>query len=283
VTVRGTNERTSNALDRRTSVMNPLNLRGPEFLKLYTAMFALASIASLIIRAVLRRAGANDAAVPGREPKLDPFEMAYLSGGAARAVQAAVVSMVQRGCVRFRSDRDITAAQAPSRRPSPLELGVYTAAATDGEGTMSHVRRRCEAAAAQIEDRLMTEGLLLPPGTRGLMTLATIAMPLCVMILGVAKVCVGLSRGRPVSILVALLIASLVVIVMMASNLDSRRTTAGAALVRRQRDVSRDARENAYRLSGTDLTMAVAIFGPALLATVPDPASRRWAATTAPR
>src|SRR6476659_8010955 len=139
---------------------NPLNLRGPEFLKLYVLLFVGATIAAIVLRAILRRTISADDAVPDREPALDPFELAYFAGGPGRALQAAVVSLVQQGSVRFRSTRDVSAVRAPGNRASPLEAGVYAAASDEDEGTMSPARQRCESALRRIEDRLISDGLL---------------------------------------------------------------------------------------------------------------------------
>src|SRR5437588_12837497 len=71
--------------------MNPLDLRGPEFLLFYLFLIALTPIALMILR---RAAEAGDA------PKMelaDPYLIAYLRGGENETLRVAIVSLIDRG------------------------------------------------------------------------------------------------------------------------------------------------------------------------------------------
>src|SRR5262245_5447889 len=71
--------------------MNPIDLRGPEFLLFYFLLSLVVIIAIVYFR---RRAESGDA------PKIDlgdPYLVAYLRGGADEALRVAVISMIDRG------------------------------------------------------------------------------------------------------------------------------------------------------------------------------------------
>src|SRR5437867_12505860 len=105
---------------KRRIIMNPLNLSGPHFLRLYITLFTVAGIAALIVRELIRRA-ASSTRCSFTSPALDPFQMAYLAGGETRALQAGIVALVQKGSVKFRSAGDVRSAGAPPPGSSGLE------------------------------------------------------------------------------------------------------------------------------------------------------------------
>src|SRR5436305_9586003 len=115
---------------KRRMIMSPLNLSGPHFLRLYITLFTAAGIAALIVRELIRRAAASTrwSATP---PALDPFQMAYLAGGETRALQAAIVALVQKGSVKFRSPGDVRSTGEPPQDSSPLETAVHAAIEAD--------------------------------------------------------------------------------------------------------------------------------------------------------
>src|SRR5215203_2927012 len=75
--------------------MDPLELHGPDFLLLYFVLLLFATAIALLLRYALR----TPADALGRIPTLDPYEIAYLSGGSSRAIEAAAASLVRRGVV----------------------------------------------------------------------------------------------------------------------------------------------------------------------------------------
>ena len=118
--------------------MNPLNLSGPQFLKLYITLLAMAIVAALVLRELIRR-GSSAARWTSTPPRLDPFEMALLAGGQRRALQAAVVSLVQKGAVQFRSAGEVRATGESAHNPSMLEAAVMTAVKT-GPSSVAGIR-----------------------------------------------------------------------------------------------------------------------------------------------
>jgi uncharacterized protein (TIGR04222 family) len=258
---------------------NPLNLSGPQFLSFYLWSFLAATCGGLLLRTMLRR---DASAENFGEPQLDAIDVAYLAGGSGRAVQAAIVSLVQQDCLRFRSSSDIHAVTGCPRRPSLLERVVHSTAGKMEDGTtLFRIHRAASVVTRDIDDRLVSCGLLMPGGMRRLLALVTLGPPATIMLLGVAKFLVGISRDRPVGLLTLMLLASVAGLALLLC-LQPRTTAAGAALVRRQRALNDDARHHAYRFAGPELTLAVALFGPALLAGVRDPQLQGLARQLAP-
>src|SRR5262249_28981830 len=72
--------------------MNPFDWTGPEFLSFYIGILASAIIVALVVRWLLR--------TPDGEPTkealdLSPYEVAYLRGREAAAIDAALVQLIQ--------------------------------------------------------------------------------------------------------------------------------------------------------------------------------------------
>src|SRR6266545_2898404 len=71
--------------------MNPVDLRGPEFLLFYLILMVMTAAALVILRR---------AAESGAAPKTDladPYLIAYLRGGANEALRVALISLIDRG------------------------------------------------------------------------------------------------------------------------------------------------------------------------------------------
>ena len=74
-------------------MINPLDLRGPEFLLLYLLLLVAAGCAAVILRWALRLPADEPV---GEDVRLGPYEVAYLAGGEQLAADAAIASLVQR-------------------------------------------------------------------------------------------------------------------------------------------------------------------------------------------
>ncbi len=97
---------------------------------------------------------------------LDVYDVAYLAGGAARAVEAAVVALVESGRLRVRSPGELTVVSLVRRHP-------VEAAVLDAFGPVAHrsVETVCWRVAedlrlAGLAARLERAGLLAPAGRR---------------------------------------------------------------------------------------------------------------------
>lgn len=183
--------------------MNVLNLRGPEFLRLYFTLLAGATTAGLLLRWWLRQPGTDD--WPARrtpdEDELDPAEIAYLMGGPNGAADAAITRLVHEGTLKVKLGALALNGNLP-RGVGPVERAVYRAVAYNGDGRIRQVRQDAAAAAAEIGDALQSCGLVPTDGQSVLIRCVPMFAVLAVVVLGLVKCGVGASRGRPIGFLV---------------------------------------------------------------------------------
>jgi uncharacterized protein (TIGR04222 family) len=243
--------------------MNVLDLTGPEFLRFYLQMFALAGAAFLLLRYLLRRVPVP----PSRGHDPGPYEIAWLQGGVPGVVRAALASLYRRKLVALQ-DGLLVSSVAPAPRLLPIEAAVLGAL---GRGPMkpaqleARLTRDCEAIATRLE----RAGLALAGRRRRLLRLVpTLGLFVCLG-MGVAKLLVGVGRGRPVGLLIALLVLTAVAL-GAAMLVVPRRTAAGSRLLRKLRDRNAALRTTlrssaAAPLAAGDVALAVGLWGPAAL------------------
>ena len=102
----------------------------------------------------------------GTPADLDVYEVAYLAGGAARAVEAAVVALVESGRLRVRSPGELIVASLIRRHP--VEAAVLDAFGPAGHRSVETVCWRVaeDPRLAGLAARLEREGLLAPARRR---------------------------------------------------------------------------------------------------------------------
>src|SRR5262245_29287761 len=179
--------------------MNPFDLRGPEFLLFYF-LFSLAVIIAIFV--LRRRAESGDA------PRIDlgdPYLIAYLRGGADEALRVAVISLVDRGLLvmegrLIRRADEVTSEMAKN----PIEYEILKKFGDPGEEASifdaSSVLNdsSLKSALHPYLDKLERAGLMPDAATRS-SRLNRLLFGLAVLgVVGVVKIQIGLSLGRPV-------------------------------------------------------------------------------------
>ncbi|MFN0074888.1 MAG: TIGR04222 domain-containing membrane protein [Prosthecobacter sp.] len=254
------------------SELNVFDYRGEEFLKLYLVGFGLAFLLSLLI---LHNARSDRQERLSDEPLTDPYEIAFLGGGGRRMVDAALAALFTRGLLKLDTPKNgratIGAAlEGDTADLHPVEHQVWQALPTSGRAEVRHVRKALIPLTQAMQESLAERGLVfLPPQLTRLSWLVALPM-LLMLIAGVIKVCIGISRDKPVFFLIVCLFISVLVLCLRMS-LMKKRTVAGEALWHRlslRRRISplveRDGRHD---LDPTLAAMAVAIGGSTALAT----------------
>jgi uncharacterized protein (TIGR04222 family) len=251
--------------------MSILDLRGPEFLQSFFTLFLFLIGACAVFRWLM--AGPHHDH-PSHEPQLDPLEVAYLSGGARAAVGAAVASLVHRGALRVRGSappRLRVAADLADDVP-PLEAAVYGAAVTTHEPTIRQVRTAVAEEAERLSRRLEEYDFLLDPVRRTVCHVLPVVAMAALLALGVAKIAIGLSRGRPVLFLVFLCLLVTAAAAGFALRYP-RRTWRGTRLLNRLKRehaaLHATASVSPSRLGYADLALAFALYGPVVLSMGP--------------
>jgi len=112
---------------------NPLaTLDGPAFLVLYVSVIILLAIALSVARANSDRS--DDLNIPAIPPAPDPYEIAFLRGGANEVARVIIFSLIQKGFVEIVSEGKTSHLKQASLAPGPNGLSVIEQTALDWLG-----------------------------------------------------------------------------------------------------------------------------------------------------
>lgn len=214
--------------------------KGPDFLVFYAVGFLVA-----LAWSVVRRIRGNDkfALEGASEPLLtDPYEIAFLAGGAPRCSQLAVVKLIKTGAVEWKKAGIFKASRliaTGSAQPdfTDAERHLFKSVLTYGKKGMplSEVSRLVATRLSGIEAKLAKLGLRPTAGEKAGAGFST-SLPLyALMAIGIVKVVVGLSRDKPVVFLIIFLVVTLVAALIVAANL-KKLTPKGERLLEQMRD-----------------------------------------------
>ena len=217
----------------------PWGLSGPQFLAVYAAAYAVLLATSLVVRRRLAR-GPNRP-VDADHP-LTIHEIAYLSGGPARVVDASVVALID--AERIRVSRGGTLTHLGGSGEDPVQQAVLRSFGKRGTVRLSAVAGEAHKApeVAAVAARLHAAGLLLIPEQRLRLRWLT-ALPMVELTaVGIARWANGLRLDRPVGYLVSFLVISVITTLNLAFWVPaSSPTTAGRRAVKRLRGEVRSA------------------------------------------
>lgn len=180
----------------------PFELRGPEFLGFFAGFALVAFVVAMVVRRAMR--------VPVESVPLgglDGYEVAQLSGGEKRTVEAALASAASRGLLDI--DRGLvkrTERAFPSGLPL-VELSVCEAVGPAGT-KVNELPRRMRPVLNSLEEGLVERGLVMRAASEMNARLVPFALAALVPLVGWFKVDIGLERQRPVTILVLLTIVT---------------------------------------------------------------------------
>lgn len=244
--------------------MNPLDLPGPAFLALYAAVLGTAVVAALFLRWSLRGPGGEP---PPEALALDPYEIAFLAGGAPFALNAAFASLCQRGVLAPDPSRRHLTVQADLEPDAfPAERAAFRLVREAPERTIAQLRAASPPppGIADLGARLEARELWMTPQR---FAAARFRPPLVVgaaVLLGVAKIIIGILRERPVVFLVALCLVGLVVTLCLLGTL-GQRTRRGDRVLEllrlRNAALRAAAARGAATLAPRDLVFALGLFG----------------------
>lgn len=245
-----------------------LGWSGPAFLFAYV----LAMFGALFLSAPARRLCRLGRRAAGASAPLasSPYELACLAGGKERAIQAALVSLTQRGALKAAADGSgFEVADQLPRGAHALEAELYREIES-GRGGATQLMHTGLRALPPLQARLEQSGLVHPssPADVRCWRWAGCLPLLAVMSLGILRAVVGVSRDRPIGFLVILLVISLVIVLVklaVTPGLTVRGQAHLQEMRRRNAALGTTAMQRATQLSAADLTLGVALFGAAAL------------------
>ncbi|HEX8322834.1 MAG TPA: TIGR04222 domain-containing membrane protein [Tepidisphaeraceae bacterium] len=232
-------------------MMGPLDLSGPEFLKLYAILVVATTVGALVVRWAVTQTSA------GPLDRLDAYEMGYLAGGPARVVLVAVTGLLQQGSARL------------ERLSGRLTVLVFP-----NDPTLDAVRRRLADLAGEpvacrtlhatlagqnglIRQTLQTQSLVVRDESVWLYRMAATLLFVCLIGLGIAKITVGLERNRPVLFLAVMTLAAVGIMIVLLRTVP-RLTRGGRQTLRqlraqRPRQYGRTPNDETVALWGVDV------------------------------
>jgi len=247
--------------------MNPLDLPGPAFLGFYVVLLLAVLALGAWLRWFLRQ--------PGDEPSLEtrdlsPYHIAYLGGGEDQAVDAAVAKLVHASTLTLDpGSRELKpSGKGLPADAAPLERAVYAAAESRDTVEIAAVRSSASRHLVPVRQRLQDLGLLVAGDLAGTARWLPCGLVLLVPLLGVVKIFVGLSRHRPIAILLVLVIGS-VILALAGFARSVHRSRRGDRALAELKEVNAalgvQAGRRVEQLADNDLVLALALFGVGIL------------------
>lgn len=179
------------------SLISPLDLTGREFLTLYAICFFPAVVFGIVVRVATRHPKVEF----GTElPKLGGYETAYLGHGASGVCYATIAALVRRGSLTFDAKRrQLNVGIVP---PPGDPISAQVIKSVDADRSLRGIAADLQPAVEAIRDELTKLGLLVPEALRRRVRLTAVLPIAMLLLLGLAKIGVGMAREKPVSFLV---------------------------------------------------------------------------------
>jgi uncharacterized protein (TIGR04222 family) len=239
-----------------------LDMTGPQFLKVYVGIAVFAGI----VAAYVRWETYNVDGEP-YDGKIHPYEVAFLNGGAAAVVMAAIAALRRNKVLAIKHDRFKLSQKLPTEA-HPVDRKIESLFGAADRVSWRDMVRDVTPVAERVGDRLAHEKLVV--GSVALIKMRAIMVALigALVIIGCTKIEIGLKRSKPVSNLVFLTFGTLLTLpfALMSIGTTSRGRELLERLTRENEALRITAKQGKAKLSGLDTALAVALFGGAAVA-----------------
>lgn len=236
---------------------NPLDFRGPQFLTFWLLLVCVAFGATVLSR----RYWPQTAAVT--QSSFDPIDAALLAGGEVRAVEGALAVMARADHLTVSAKKLVAARYLPSDI-DPLQKAIH-AAALAKPLTLSSALAAADPVLAPRVEQLKRAGLLIDREGVAAMRWSVVRYMGIPLLLGAAKIAVGISRDRPVGFLVVGMLMAIAATWMLM--IVPRRTRAGDDVLQRLQEKNESLQatvlERRSPPDDSELYLSVALFGAA--------------------
>ncbi|HJZ58504.1 MAG TPA: TIGR04222 domain-containing membrane protein [Gemmataceae bacterium] len=247
--------------------LNPFNLVGTDFLYFLIPVMLAAVCVGRLIRSNMRSPDPE----PGDEDLEFTWEQAaYLAGGYPRLTTAAIARLVESGAAELSaSGTRVVPTSLPGAGPglTPVETAVLNALPVGNTAAdLKPLQEALEAKFSVDAARLETKGFTLPMAWQyAIGATAVIPHLLVILCLGLPRLMMGMSSGKPVGYLGAtLIIGGLMGLVMVLAG-STRLSRRGEAVLANLRAKHANLKAGDDRSAG-NAGLAVALFGTAVLA-----------------
>jgi uncharacterized protein (TIGR04222 family) len=247
--------------------LNPFNLVGTDFLYFLIPVMLAAVCIGRVIRTSMRSPDPE----PGDEELEFTWEQAaYLAGGYPRLTTAAIARLYESGVaeVSASGSRIVRSHTSPGSDLTPVETAVLNAlpvgnTAAELKPVQEAVEAKFSVEAAKLEANQFT----LPIARQvGIGFAAAVPLLLVILLFGVPRLVMAISKGKPTDYLGAALAIGGLLGVMMVLVGSLRLSRRGEAVLATLRARYADLRSNAGRSEDGNAGLAVALFGTAALA-----------------
>ncbi len=227
---------------------------GGQFLVFYVLLLAAALAASMFVVSRLRSEGRTSLTQ-------DAAELAYLAGGERRLTEATLASLIAADTLKVTADRKLWSVNAGAGETVP-EKAVSR---ITGDFGMKAAHGVIKPHAEKIAAALARKGLLLNESERFRLRVMAASPFLLLLAVGMWRLLGGITQGAPVGFLIALMAATVIVMIVRVAKL-SPLTTAGENLLDRQYE--QQSRLRSAPRSG-EMGTGVALFGTVVLIGTP--------------
>ncbi|GCA74510.1 hypothetical protein MiTe_01335 [Microcystis aeruginosa NIES-2520] len=196
-----------------SQIPNPMNFTGPEFLTFYISLVVMGIALAAWLRFSLCLVSTNTK----QQPDLNTYEIAFLAGGNHRLIMAAITSLVKQGYVEVLKEK------SPFGRTQskPVVTGKIDAIADPVEkavaqdilatdGAIEQVFRKSTGMKDSIRARLEQLGLFLSDAQAFKAQIYPSLIVVILLGIGLCKMAVGISRDKPVGLLLICIFGLLV-------------------------------------------------------------------------
>lgn len=240
--------------------LGPFDLSGPDFLVFFAWFAPAVFAAALVLRWWMRGPGV----LLVRRPALaesDPYVVAALSD-IDQVLGVALTNLSSRYLLRPSPKSRVIRAEGklPAGVPD-IERRVHELADHPSGADLEDLRAVAKDVAADDLARLRQEGLVLSEAAAERVRYVPFALALVVPVVAGIKLLIGLSRGRPVDMLIVLGLVTMLVAVRFLGR--TWRTRAGDAVLAEWKQVHKAQKQRLPNgtLPGTEGAMMVALFG----------------------
>ncbi|MFN7245417.1 MAG: TIGR04222 domain-containing membrane protein [Microcystis sp.] len=249
-----------------SQIPNPMNFTGPEFLTFYISLVVMGIALAAWLRFSLCLVSTNTK----QQPDLNTYEIAFLAGGNHRLIMAAITSLVKQGYVEVlkekspfgRTQSKLVVTGKIDAIADPVEKAVaQDILATDG--AIEQVFRKSTGMKDSIRARLEQLGLFLSDAQAFKAQIYPSLIVVILLGIGLCKMAVGISRDKPVGLLLICIFGLLVLGARFFVKPQCKRSRYGEIIFN---DLTNRLQHlKTANSSDSELVLAVALFGATVL------------------